>query len=159
MNKNIGIVVAAAIALVAGGAYYYSTAGQSSTEADTVSGMRAENNMIVVNEQRPSTNITAAIVYLASPGFIVIHEDVNGQPGAIIGSSALLGSGESRNVAVELTRSTKDGEKLHAMLHADTDGSGAFTSADLPVQSMLGGPIEGWFEISSSAGDNVPVSI
>jgi hypothetical protein len=121
--------------------------------------MRAEENMVVVTEQRPGNIVTASTVFLAAPGFVVVHEDIDGAPGAIIGSSAFLAAGESNNIKVMLSRVTQDGDKLHAMLHADTDANGSFSSADMPVQSRLGGPLEGWFEISSSASENIPVTI
>lgn len=124
------------------------------------SAMRAEENMIVVMEQRPGNTITASQVYLAAPGFVVIHEDTNGAPGAIIGSSALLQAGESSDIKITLSRATKNGEKLHAMLHNDTDANGKFSAtADKAVESRLGGPIEGWFEISSDASINPAITI
>ncbi|HEY4487259.1 MAG TPA: hypothetical protein VI483_00670 [Candidatus Paceibacterota bacterium] len=127
---------------------------------DSSSGMRAEENMVVVNEQKPSKTITGSIVSLAASGFLVIHEDSNGTPGTILGASALLQAGESTNIPVTLSRTTKDGEKLHAMLHFDVDGNGTFDAAiDSPVMSSMGGPLEGWFEINAEAQENIPISI
>ncbi len=127
---------------------------------NTTAGMRAEENMVAVMEQRPGTSITGSLVYLAAPGFLVVHEDNNGAPGVILGASALLWTGESSQVQVALSRATRDGETLHAMLHSDSNNSGSFeSSADMPVPSRLGGPISGWFEISSKASENVPISI
>lgn len=137
-----------------------STAQNDSTAVEpTSSGMLAEENAIVVSEQKPSAGVTASLVYLAAPGFVVIHEDTNGAPGAVLGASVILQQGENQNVRVNLSRSTRDGEKLHAMLHADTDGNGTFSSVDQPVQSRLGGPISGWFEISADAQEGGTVSI
>jgi len=124
----------------------------------TVSGMRAEENMVVVVEQQPGNTIVGSVV-LEAPGFLVIHEDDNG-PGVILGASTLLQAGESTNVQVPLSRASRDGETLHAMLHSDVDGDGSFdATVDTPVQSRLGGPLGGWFEISSEASLNIPVSI
>lgn len=132
---------------------------QMGIPSDT-SAMRAEENMIVVMEQRPGNTVTASQVYLAAPGFIAIHEDANGTAGAIIGSSALLQAGESSQIEIQLSRSVRDGEKLHAMLHNDTNANGIFNAnTDLPVASRLGGSIQGWFEISSQAPENVPITI
>ncbi len=164
-SKTIGLIALVAVVAV-GGIYLLSrqnTADPVITESTetpvTTTGMRAEENMVVVTEQRPGTTIHVSTVYLAEPGYVVIHEDKNGTPGEVIGSSALLKAGENTGISVTVSRSTKDGDKLHAMLHSDTDGSGTFNTTDQPVQSRMGGPISGWFEISSSAGENVPVSI
>jgi hypothetical protein len=162
MNKIIiGILV---LIVVAVGAYVFlgaqGTVPESNNENTTVSGMRAEENAVVVMEQRPGTSVAASLVYLANPGFLVIHDDTDGEPGAILGVSSLLQAGESSQIVVPLSRATQDGERLHAMLHADVDANGSFdASTDTPVQSRLGGPLEGWFEVSSEASGSVPVSI
>lgn len=155
------------ILLALGGWYYYLnymqepvSGTQTSGSDNTSAGMRAEENAVVATEQRPGNTVTISTVFLAAPGFVVIHEDEDGAPGAILGSSALLQAGESAEVVVTLSRASKDGERLHAMLHNDTDASGAFSgAADIPVPSRLGGPISGWFEISANAGTQPPVSI
>lgn len=59
-------------------------------------------------------------------------------------------------VSVTLNRATRDGERLHAMLHSDVDADGSFVaSTDTPVQSSLGGPISGWFDISTGASETL----
>ena len=159
------LVALLVISALGAGIYIY-TAGSPASEAvmeedtNTVSGMLAEENAVVVMEQKPGNTVLGSMVYLAAPGFLVIHEDTNGQPGAILGASTLLQAGESSNITVSLSRATQDGERLHAMLHADTDGNGTFSASDVPVQSRLGGPLEGWFEITSSASlEPAPASI
>lgn len=133
---------------------------ETNDTAENTAGMRAEENAVVVNEQKPGTAVIGSLVYLASPGYLVIHEDRNGEPGAILGASALLSAGEHTNVAVTLSRAARDGETLHAMLHAEMGGNAKFSAAeDTPVQSRLGGPISGWFVISIDATGPVPVAI
>lgn len=172
MNKTIiGII---AVVLVAGGAYYLW--GQSNNKNgmpdmssgdmknmgqgdDTSSSMLAEDNAVIVSDQRPGTSVVGTAV-LAAPGFLVIHEDTAGQPGAVLGASALLSAGESRGINIKLSRPMKDGETLHAMLHTDVDQNGTFNaSTDTLVQSRLGGPIHGTFQVSSKANPDAPVSI
>ena len=164
MNKSLIIGAVLVIAGLAGYYLYSSTAPvpeNTNENSDTTSaGMLAEENAVVVSEQKPSSTVTGSVVYLAAPGFLVIHEDADGAPGAILGASAVLQAGENTEVPVTLSRASRDGERLYAMLHSDVDGNGTFDAAvDLPVQSALGGPIHGWFEVSSSASTNVPVSI
>lgn len=172
MNNKM-ILVLVAVVILGGGAYFLlgnmapdttvtNDIAPTNTDQmpDTSSGMRAEENMVVVNEQKPSKTITGSIVNVAAPGFLVIHEDTAGNPGTILGASALLQTGESTNIPVTLSRATKDGEKLHAMLHSDVDANGKFDAAiDSPVMSSMGGPLEGWFEINADAQENTPVSI
>lgn len=160
-HMNKAIAVGAAI-LVIGAVYFFNgvPALPVTDSADNTSGLRAEDNMVIVSEQRPGASVLAAQVLLAAPGFVVIHEDNAGSPGAILGTSALLVAGESSRITVLLSRPSKDGEKLHVMLHSDTDGSGTFSAAtDAPVQSTSGGPITGWFDISSDSPENPAITL
>lgn len=175
MNKKFLIILLAAV-IVGIGAYYFLTTKKSDPsgmnmtpaemeEMDNSSGsssnstMLAEDNAVMVSDQRPGMIVTGT-VYLASPGYLVIHEDNDGVPGAVLGSSMLLTAGENSNVNVSLSRAMKNGEKLNAMLHSDTDGDGSFDALnDTPVQSKLGGPINGIFQVSSEASEGVPVNM
>ena len=167
MNKLFTLLLL--VLVLGGGAYYFLNTsandldGNLNEEMNTdsnISAMRAEENMVVVSEQRPGATITGSLVVLAAPGYLVIHEDNNGEPGAILGASALLPAGESSNVLVTLSRATRDGETLHAMLHFEKGGNTAFSAAeDTSVPSRLGGPISGWFEVSKDAPADIPISI
>lgn len=157
--KTTTIIGAAAIIILAVLAYllFANTQPSSTENTDTSSTMLAEESAVLVMEQKPGTSVTASLIVLKSPGFLVIHEDNNGAPGAILGASALLQAGESSMVEVTLSRATRDGERLHTMLHTDADANGTFSaSSDTPVQSKLGGPISGWFDISASASETLP---
>ena len=162
MNK--GIIALAIVIVLGGGAYWFMNQSKSSTESavntDTSSAMRVENNSVIATDQPSGNTVTVSQVHLAAPGFVVIHDDNNGAPGAIIGFSGLLQAGDSNQVLVKLSKAVLDGTKLYAMLHNDTDGNGKFDAAvDMPVQSVQGGPIEGWFNISADASANPAVSI
>jgi len=164
-----GLIIVLLVIAVAGGAYYAYTnkaeapeegAVTETTNTDTVSDMRVEENAVVTPEQRPGTAVTVAQVYLAAPGYVVIHEDNNGEAGAILGASALLQAGENNNVSVTLSRTSKDGEKLWAMLHSEKDGDTTFNAqTDTPVESRSGEPLSGWFEINAEASGSVDISI
>ncbi len=66
-------------------------------------------------------------------GFAVIHEDDDGQPGAIIGYTDLLEEGSGSDVVADLNRDAEDGETLWGMLHYDATDAGLFEDpADQP---------------------------
>lgn len=170
MKILLGLLVAVFIAL---GAYYYVGSGDVSpnvadtrgedmgtpSEAGGTSMMYAEENAVVISEQRPGATVTG-MALLKAPGYIVIHADNAGQPGSILGASALLPEGESSGVKITLSRPSVDGEVLHAMLHFEKGGNTTFTATeDTPVMSALGGPISGWFNIAVDAPENVEISI
>lgn len=169
MNKLLFLLLA--VIVLGGGAYYFlnTNAGndlgnsekkqKQNTDSNT-SAMRAEENMVVVSEQRPGTTVTGSLIVLAAPGYLVIHEDNgSGEAGTILGASELISTGKSRNVKVTLSRSSRDGETLHAMLHFEKGGNASFSAEDTPAQSVLGGPISGWFLVSLEAPLDVPISI
>lgn len=165
-TKVLGLLVV--VVVVGGGAYMLlnlamrteTDVPESRVETNNVSPMRAEENMVVVSQQRPGKTIAGSLIHLAASGYLVIHEDNNGAPGAILGASALLPAGDSSNVQVVLSRVARDGETLYAMLHFEKGGDTTFSATeDTPVGSRLGGPIHGSFEISSDVSAEVPVSI
>lgn len=174
MNAKAIIGIVALLAVVGAAAYYFMNgpsfqktdpmdmSGMSPEEMANMPGnssaVLAEDNAIMISDQRPGSTLTGT-VYLAAPGYVVIHEDDGGQPGAVIGKSALLPAGENRDVRVTLTRAAREGEVLRALLHSEMDGNALFSAADAIVQSRLGGPIQAVFEISAGAGANPPISI
>lgn len=164
MKTFVGIV---SILVVLLGLGWFVVGDRSPSDAATTtddvasSPLRAEPNVIVVTDQQPGTEITASLAsFEKDGGFVVIHEDVDGQPGAVLGASSLLLAGDNVNVSVTLSRTSVDGETLHAMLHTDTNRDGIFDVAvDAPIQSVLGGPISGWFMIAADAATGTPISI
>lgn len=163
MSSKI-ILIGLLVLILSGGVYVF-TQNNSSTKTGDVNinsngsnslGMRAKDNMVVVMEQKPGTTITASAIYLAKPGYLVIHDE----GGKILGASSLLPAGESDTVVVRLNLMTKDGEEYQAMLHNELNGNTTFDEkTDLSVESRLGGPIMGTFVISKDASENIPVSI
>ena len=86
----------------------------------------------------PANRVVVAKVVSPAAGFVVIHEDDQGSPGAVLGNTAVE-KGESANVSVTLSRDAVDKETLYAMLHADTGQVGVYefdgaNGLDLPVK-------------------------
>ncbi|MBI2033675.1 MAG: hypothetical protein HYT13_01105 [Candidatus Liptonbacteria bacterium] len=140
MNTKTFLIVGVIIAVIAGVALFFGGGGrQPDTNGDS-SGLIIGKNAIYVAEQAPSKTFSVAVARLEKPGFVVIHEDVLGAPGKILGASGLVPAGETKNLApIALLRATSDGETLYAMLHLD-DGDGAFDRAlDKPAKDSVGG--------------------
>ncbi len=96
---------------------------------------------VTVEDQVPSplNTVVVAEVVSVGPGFIVIHEDDGGAPGAVIGNTA-VNDGSNADVSVTLDRDTVPGELLFAMLHVDegTVGTYEFPGADGPARDANG---------------------
>ena len=109
------------------------------------------NNAIYVPDQKPGKTVTVHTAVLEDKGFAVIHQDANGMPGTILGSSRLLAAGASEAGDVTLSRDSRNGEALFAMLHAD-DGDGKFDAAkDKPLLDDQGNQITMRFMIDINA--------
>ncbi|MBI2064201.1 MAG: hypothetical protein HYT66_00615 [Candidatus Yanofskybacteria bacterium] len=126
----LGIIAAAGV----GAMFLFLGNNDESGSADDFAGLIVRENAIYVAEQPPSNTVSVAVVRLEKPGFAVVHEDVNEVPGGILGASALIAPGETKNsLPVTLSRSTLDGETIYVMLHFD-NGDGIFDATkDKPV--------------------------
>lgn len=110
------LVVAAAVVLVVS-----MTSGPTEQPSDG----ETSTPSVMVSDQAPGESVMLGEVTLASPGFVVVHEETNQAPGSIIGNSRYLEVGSHTDVEVSLNRASEDGEGLYAMVHAD-DGDEAF---------------------------------
>lgn len=156
--KTLFILAVLLVAL--GGAAFLSRDGGEGPGFDA-SALGIGANAIYVAEQTPGPSIVVSIVRLEKPGYVVIHEDAAGAPGTILGASSLLPAGEAEDLpAIELSRSTRDGETVYAMLHAD-DGDGAFDATrDMPVlDTVSGAPMMMIVTVSRDAADAGEVSL
>jgi len=94
-----------------------------------------ENSAIYILEQKPSNIAIAAYAILEKPGYIVIHENNNGNFGKILGNSKLLPIGKSDNVFIGIIRQSFHGEIFFAVMYEDS-GDGIFTpGVDVPFKT------------------------
>lgn len=114
----------------------------------TTDGAWLGTNALYVAEQRPGTTLSISNINIAVPGYVVIHESVDGEAGAIIGSSELIRETAAENIPVTLNRPVVDEEELIAMLHAEKGGDGFDPTIDLPITDTLGTPMYMIFGVS-----------
>ena len=80
-------------------------------------------------QESDGTSIVVASVTLPAPGFIAVHSNADGSPGAIIGHSALLPAGTSTDVVVPLDTPLTETDLLFPMAHIDMDEDGEYLCA------------------------------
>jgi hypothetical protein len=78
----------------------------------------------VTDQQLQENKVVVSKVIMSKPGWLVIHGDVSGHPGPILGKVSLK-VGEFADVAVALIVPPKN-EKLWAMLHIDEGKRGLY---------------------------------
>lgn len=118
-----------------------------------LSGQGIGPNSIYVADQKPGRSMSVFQVQLEAPGFVVIHKDMSGAFGPIIGSTPLVQAGTTNQIALSLNEAITNGQQLYAMLHRD-DGDGKFDAAkDLPVEDQFGNMMHMIFHVSEDATD------
>lgn len=100
-------------------------------------GTSMSQNSISVEDQKPGSLVTVQSFTFGTDGWVVIHDDVGGKPGHILGAHR-FNAGTYTGRDVELLQQTEEGRVYYAMLHAD-DGDKQFDyRVDLPVKDETG---------------------
>jgi len=107
-------------------------------------------NRIVMSDQYPGNIVYLSSVQFENGGWVVIHSDTAGKPGAIIGQTYFeKGINPGR---ITLTKATVEGGTYYAMLHSD-DGNKIFDPIkDLPLKDTNGSIIMKIFRAAASVG-------
>lgn len=161
MNNKILLIIGVIAVVIVGGTLLFREETKAPGPSSDSSGLIVSKNAIYLTDQIPGENITVSVVHFETPGFVVVHEDLNDAPGKILGASSLLPAGETKNaLPVTLSRTTKDGETLYAILHLD-NGDGTFDAAkDKPAQDKVGGePVMMIFTVSADAEEPGAVNL
>ena len=92
----------------------------------TLPAQRAPSALSAVAQDSDGSSIVVASVTLPSAGFIAVHADADGGPGAVIGHSDLLPAGTSTDVVVTLDAAMTASATVWPMVHIDLDGDGVY---------------------------------
>lgn len=114
--------------------------------------MKLGENAIVVMEQRLSDKVTMTAINMEKAGFVIIHKDAGGKPGAIIGVSKWFPSGQYANEDIGTTETLLEGVDYYAKLYVD-DGNGIFDPKNDKPAVNFAGEIWGVFQASKDAAD------
>ncbi|MBR9706859.1 MAG: hypothetical protein GOV15_00290 [Candidatus Diapherotrites archaeon] len=93
-----------------------------------------------------SGKVTIANVVSVGDGWLVIHADAAGSPGAVIGYTA-VGDGENSDVVVRINEGSAT-DTLYAMLHVDDGSIGEFDSSDDAVVEHKGSVVVSSFAVT-----------
>jgi len=84
------------------------------------------SDLILEAQEGDGTTVAVASATLPVPGYVVIHGDGGGSPGAVIGHSDLLPAGVSTAVIVVLDVPLTESATVFPMVHIDADGDGVY---------------------------------
>jgi len=132
-----------------------SAAGAAVTASATVGLLAplAPAAVILAEQRTDGGEVVVAEVTLPAPGFVALQADEDGLPGAVLGVSALLPEGTSRDVPVGLGEPVAGRQTVFAVAYVDRDDDGVagITSAgslDEVAQAFDGGPARASAEIT-----------
>ncbi len=131
ISKNIIYIIAAILLGV--GILIYSQYGAQKTSTSEQQTDAKQSSLSVSSQPLVGNEITIDSLYLDKPGYVVVHKDAEGRPGAVIGHSDLI-SGAKTNLKINVN-ANQSGTKVFAMLHYDDDNDGVygFPDEDKPV--------------------------
>lgn len=165
MNQKIVAIIVAVI-IILGGVFWYMNHNRAGAPSDVTNeeSVGSENEeefvgdvpgdppgtantpstaTVAVSTQVPGNSVTIDNVFLEKPGFVTIHEvDGKGQPGNIIATSGLLGTGNRQDLEIRAT--LNPGAKYIAQLREDNGDKKfnaqtdvAVTNNNIPVMAMF----------------------
>ena len=157
-KSSKGLIIGIIVVIVVGIFVWRYFSSRNATN-DQVGGEQSEQvagmDSIFVANQRPGRFVNVGRATLSKKGYVAIHQEEAGAPGAIIGFSSLLNAVESKNFSVTLNRKSVVGESLYAMIHWD-NGSGSFNpSEDTAATDKDGNLVMVKFMISESASEPI----
>ena len=151
----IGIIVVVVIGIFVW--RYFSSKTAPSEQAGTEQNGQVVSltDSIFVANQKPGRFVNVGRAALSKKGFVTIHQEEAGAPGAIIGFSSPLNPVESKNLSVTLNRKSVVGESFYAMIHWD-NSNGTFNPAeDAAATDKNGDIVMAKFMISASASEPI----
>lgn len=125
--------------LVGAGILFYSQYSQQKAGTQVQQPVSKSPNLIVSSQSLVGNEIVIDSLYLDKPGYVVVHKETEGKPGAVIGHSDLI-SGEKTNLKVTVDAS-QSGTKVFAMLHYDDDNDGVYGFPDEDKPVLLEGSV------------------
>lgn len=137
------------------------TTSSNEAPADEEDATPAAASQPAIAASAQPANIAAVTIdqaVLPAGGYIVIHENEEQQPGAVVGHSDYLDPAAYTNFTVLLDRDTQAGETLYAMLHTD-DGNQTydFPGPDAPLRNDTGLVVITSFTIEEDEAANLRV--
>lgn len=147
MNTHTLIALSIFLASLAGTAYCQSEDNETTgiTPSITVMDQTATGDNILAN-------VTIADVVSDGPGWVVIHNNLLGHPGGVVGYTH-VDSGNNSNVSVTI-HSFVATDNLFAVLHYDRGEAGVFEYPAIDTEQMADGQmVFGPFNASTSWGE------
>ncbi len=119
--------------------------------ATTTQSLIKEENGLIVEDQDAGKTVKVAELIFKRPGWVAIHDNVNGTPGRILGAR-VFDIGTTTEAVVELLRGTVGGKSYFAMLQDDDGQYKQFNPhTDKPLLNEDRKPIMVLFQVTGNA--------
>ncbi len=148
-NQNTRLVISFVVGLIVGvGGYWLINHSQTSDDMmmsdtnDTASttlstDVSSDTSTVVVKDQAAGNHVDISELNLTGPSWVAIHDDVDGQPGRILGAG-LFDKGTASGT-IDLLRNTVIGKSYIVVVHTDDGDYKHFVPAtDKPLLDSAG---------------------
>lgn len=152
------VVLILAVLVVAGAMWYKKRSGEQAANLAAINQALDSQKPVVlpaelkIDDQFPGPLVFVSSVKLPEGGWVAIHRDEAGAPGAIVGAGYFdkdLSSGE-----VNLSAASKEGETYHAVLYHDNGDLNFDTKTDLVYRDAAGLPMIINFRVTKNLPEN-----
>lgn len=126
-HRRLAILVAATSLIAVACSSDDDSSDSDTTDAATEEAIPAAASLSADEQSSDGSTIVVASISLPAPGFIAVHADADGAPGAVIGNSDVLPAGESVDVTVTLDAPLTETAMVFPMAHIDIDDDGIYT--------------------------------
>lgn len=117
------------------------TVTETATETETATAAPTGPAEIAASDQETDgTTLVIDNLVLPADGFVAIHADDNGAPGAVVAVSELIGAGDVGQIEISLDPALTDSGMYYPMAHIDADADGTYTfpGPDVPATTAGG---------------------
>ena len=113
-----------------------------------------KSDLISVSRQIPGNVVLVKSLSMPINGWIAVHDDLNGNPGKVLGAY-YLPVGSYSHQLVPLLRGLEEGRSYFAVIHGDNGDKSFDFTVDQPLKDSAGAMQKATFEVSaiSSRGD------
>ncbi|MEK7610356.1 MAG: hypothetical protein AAB468_01240 [Patescibacteria group bacterium] len=158
-SRNVVIGLVILLVLVVAGAIWLGRGDEANRQTGAANqpgangqGASGGDATVTVNDQFPGQIVYLSNLSLPTGGWVVIHEDGGGAPGAVVGQKYF--SASDRVGVINLNQTTINGRRYWAMVHTD-NGDGIFDpTVDLPAQNAVGENVMVGFNVTTTLPEN-----
>lgn len=170
-RSTIGIILLIVVAFAVGGVVSFSIgSGQRNLSTPKASDIDrsiersagqdalAGQNDVQLGEQQPGATVRIRTVRFEKPGFVVIRDELYGNPNVAIAISGLIDAGEAQEFELALSRDFAGEQTLFVELYSDNGDRRFRQTDDAIVRDTSGNPVRRSFRMTGAGESGIDIA-